>query len=201
MAQAPLRTVRPLMLRDIYANPNKELARLRDQGYLVQIARGTYIVKPDVVPTNQVWLPPLEVAAMAYAAAAFAPAVPVLYGVSAARHWQAIPRAIGIAIVAVPRPHRSVALHAGGRVEFTVRHLDLLDTQPVDTVAGMMRVTTPEQTFVDLVTWPHLGGMPDQAIEAANQIVPQVDAAQLRQLLKRQPETVARKARAVLKES
>jgi len=201
MAQAPLRTVRPLMLRDVYANPDKELARLRDRGYLVQLARGTYLVKPDTVPISQNWAPPLEVAAMAYSTAAYHPATPVLYGISAARHWQAIPRAIGVAVVAVPRPHRPVGLHTGGRVEFTVRRVDLLDTQPVDTVAGAMRVTTPEQTLVDLVAWPQLGGMPDQAIQAARQIVPQVDAGQLQQVLERQPATVVRKVRAVLKEA
>jgi len=189
------------MLRDVYANPDKELARLRDQGYLVQLARGTYLVKPDTLPAGQTWTPPLEVAAMAYATAAYAPAVPVLYGISAARNWQAIPRAIGVAIVAVQRPHRPIALRTGGRVEFTVRRVDLLDTQPVDTVVGMMRVTTPEQTLVDLVAWPQLGGMPDQAIQAARQIIPQVDAGLLQKLLLRQPETVIRKVRAVLKES
>lgn len=200
MAQAPLRTVRPLMLRDIYANPDKELARLRDQGYLVQLARGTYLVKPDTVPTGQNWTPPLEVAAMAYATAAHHPDAPVLYGISAARHWHAIPRAVGVAIVAVPRPHRPVVLHTGGRIEFTVRSLDLLDTQPVDTVVGVMRVTTPEQTLVDLVAWPQLGGMPDQVAQAAREIIPQVDARQLQRLLERQPATVARKVQTVLKD-
>jgi len=201
MAQAPLRTVRPMMLRDVYANPDKELARLRDQGYLIQLARGSYLVKPDTVPIDQAWTPPLEVAAMAYATAAYRPDVPVLYGISAARHWHAIPRAVAVAVVAVPRPHRPVVLHTGGRVEFTVRRLDLLDTQPVDTVVGVMRVTTPEQTLVDLVTWPQLGGMPDQAVQAAREIVPQVDAGQLQRLLERQPATVVRKVRTVLKES
>jgi len=189
-----------MMLRNVYANPDKELARLCNQGYLVQLARGTYLVKPDTVPTTQAWAPPLEVAAMAYATAAYHPDTPVLYGISAARHWHAIPRAIGVAIVAVPRPHRPVVLHTGGRVEFTVRSVSLLDSQPVDTVVGLMRVTTPEQTLVDLVAWPQLGGMPEQAIQAATQIIPQVDAGQLEQLLERQPATVTRRVHAVLKE-
>lgn len=201
MAQAPMRTVRPIMLRGVYANPDKELVRLRDQGYLVQIARGTYLVKPDTVPINQAWAPALEEAGMAYATAAYPADQPVLYGVSAARHWHAIPRAIGVAIIAVPRPHRPVPLLTGGRVEFTVRTAIQLDSQPVQTQLGVMRVTTPEQTFIDLLSHPGLGGIADQARQAAIQIIPQTDPAHIERLLAHQPATVARKVRTILKEA
>ena len=39
---APMRTVRPIMLRGLYANPEKELVRMRELGTVVQIAPGTY---------------------------------------------------------------------------------------------------------------------------------------------------------------
>ena len=85
---APMRTVRPLMLREVYANPEKELARLHRQGRVTKIAAGTYVAKPDDVEATTPWKPNFEEAAMAYATAAYGPRVPVLYGLGAARKQQ-----------------------------------------------------------------------------------------------------------------
>ena len=64
---APLRTVRPLMLRSLYASPEKELLRLMKAGLVTRVATGTYTAKPDTVPPDQPWRPEFEEAAMAYA--------------------------------------------------------------------------------------------------------------------------------------
>jgi len=195
-----MRTVRPVMLRGLYANPEKELVRMRDRGTLIKIAHGTYVAKPDHIAVDQPWKPPFEEAAMAYATAAYGDRVPILMGIGAARHWHAIPRAIGVTVIAVPEPHRSIVLDTGGRVVFAVRRAEPVEAIPVQGDLGMMRVTTVEQTLIDLIRYPDLGGMLDQATEAAGQIVPQIDVGQLQQLLARQPATVVRKVQAVLKE-
>ncbi len=186
---APLRTVRPRLLRDVYANPEKELVRLRDAGRLVQIARGTYMAKPDDVAPNRAWQPRLEVAAMAYATAVYGDHVPVLFGIGAARFHHAIPRAINVTVVAVPASHREVRLLTGGRVVFTVRDATALDARPEQTELGPVMVTTPEQTLVDLIRWPDLGGIPAEAGAAILALRDQVDTARLVRLLERIPAT------------
>ena len=152
ITRAPLRTVRPVMLRDLYANPEKELVRLRTNGLVVKAAHGTYIAKPDTVGCGEAWKPPFEEAAMAYATAAYGDRVPILAGIGAARHWHAIPRAIGVTVIAVPTQHRPVTLETGGRIIFTVRDTTLIDAIPVQVELGTMRVTRIEQTLIDCVT-------------------------------------------------
>lgn len=179
IAGAPLRTVRPVMLRGVYANPEKELVRMREAGTLTQVAHGTYVAKPDRVPPEQAWKPPLEEAAMAYATAAYGDRVPVLTGLGAARQWHAIPRAIGVTVIAVPAQHRPVRLATGGTVVFTVRDQTTMATVPVQAGLGTFLVTTIEQTLVDLVLRPDLGGMPDEARAAARALRDRVDDARL----------------------
>ena len=179
IAGAPLRTVRPVMLRELYANPEKELVRMRDAGTLTRVAHGTYVAKPDRVPPEQAWKPPLEEAAMAYATAAYGDRVPVLMSLGAARQWHAIPRAIGVTVIAVPTQHRPVHLATGGTVVFTVRDLAAMATVPVQTGLGPLLVTTVEQTLVDLIVRPDLGGMPDEAAAAARALRDRVDGDRL----------------------
>ena len=179
------------MLREHYANPEKELVRLRDRGRLLQIAHGTYVVKPDTTRQPDIWKPTPEAAAMAYAVGAFGPDAPVLYGISAARQWHAIPRAINLVVVAVPAKHRPVKLATGPRVVFVVRDTTMLDTTAVPTELGPVRVTTKAQTIADLVAYPELGGMGYDAGMAVACLAPQVDRGALDAL----PMTDARRKR------
>ena len=179
IAGAPLRTVRPVMLREVYANPEKELVRMRQAGTLVQVGHGTYVAKPDRVPPRQPWKPPFEEAAMAYATAAYGDRVPILAGLGAARHWHAIPRAIGVTVIAVPTQHRPVTLATGGTIIFTVRDPATAAAVPVQVGLGTFLVITIEQTLVDLVVRPDLGGMPDEALAAAQALRGRVQADRL----------------------
>lgn len=198
MATAPMRAVRPVMLRDMYANPEKEVGRLRDRGVLTQIARGTYLVKPDDMRADQDWRPGFEATAMAYATAAYGDRVPVLVGIGAARFHRAIPRALAVTVVAVPAPHRDVNLMTGGRVVFTTTDTEKIDARAERTPLGTMLVATPEQALVDLVARPTLGGVPDEAAAAARELATKVDHARVARILERYPATVAKKVRRVL---
>ncbi len=195
---APLRTVRPLMLRDVYADPEKELVRLRRDGRVVRIAPGTYVARPDDVPTDAPWRPGLADAAMAYATAQYGDRVPVLCGLGAARFHHAIPRALGVAVVAVPQQHRPVELTDGGRVVFTTTDTDALDARLEAGGLGPYLVTTPEQTFLDLLARPRLGGHPAEAAAAAAALAPGLDRTRLDRLLAGRPATVRRRAAEVL---
>lgn len=198
ITRAPLRTVRPVMLRDHYANPERDLVRLREAGRLVQLAHGTYTAKPDTVDPDQPWQPPLEEAAMAYATVQYGNRVPVLAGIGAARVHHAIPRAIGVAVVAVPEQHRPIRLRIGGRVVFTKTDVNQLDARIAHGTLGPMLVTTPEQTLIDIVQRPDLGGMPAEALAAAAALRDRVDRGRVERILKKRPRTVQTKIRAFL---
>lgn len=187
MTTAPMRTVRPLMLRDVYADPEKELVRLRRTGRARRIAPGTYVATPDTVAPGAWWTPGLEEAAMAYATAAYRDRVPVLVGLGAARWWRAIPRAIGVTTVAVPAQHRRVELTIGGTIVFTTRHVERIDAVPATGELGTFLVATIEQTAIDLVLRPDLGGMPAAAAAAVPALVDRADPDRLGRLVDRLP--------------
>lgn len=182
IAAAPLRTVRPVMLEGRYANPRKELARMREAGQVVQIAPGTYTAKPDDIPSETAWRPALEEAAMAYATAQYADRVPVLFGIGAARFHHAIPRAIGVTVIAVPEQHRPVTMTDGGRIVFTTTDVDRLEARYERGRIGSFLVTTPEQTLLDLLDRPNLGGMPTEASAAAHALAATVDRERMQRL-------------------
>jgi predicted transcriptional regulator of viral defense system len=54
--RAPLRTVRPRDLTDIYAQPRLEIARLVDRGVLHRVADGYYIIVPREFRLDDAWL-------------------------------------------------------------------------------------------------------------------------------------------------
>lgn len=195
ITQAPMRTVRPVMLRSIYANPEKELVRLRRQGLVTRIAPGTYVAKPDTTDPTGWWTPDLNDAAMAYATAAYGDGIPVLCGIGAARHWHAIPRAIGSTVVAVPAQHRAVDLATGGRIIFTTRDVDAIDALPAQGELGTFRVASREQTLVDLLLRPRLGDMSAEAEAAARLLVDKVERDRLERVLRHLPHTTAQRVR------
>ncbi|MDR2565558.1 MAG: type IV toxin-antitoxin system AbiEi family antitoxin [Bifidobacteriaceae bacterium] len=188
------------MLRGIYVNPEKELVRLHARGLVVRIAHGTYVAKPDTVGLHTAWKPTLEEAAMAYATAAYGDRVPVLAGIGAARHWGAIPRAIGASVIAVPEQHRPVTLATGGRIVFTVRDAAKIRAVLVEGGLGVMRVATVEQTMVDLALRPDLGGMSAEARAAAVALLPRVDPERLQTVTTALPKAAAARMRIWLRE-
>jgi predicted transcriptional regulator of viral defense system len=182
-----MRTTRPAALRGAYACPEKELSRLHGEGRLLRLARGTYLLPPDSAPPG--WEPDLELAAIAYATAAYPGQTVCLYGVSAARWLHAIPRAINIAIIATPHQHRPVTLNRG-QVIFTRRDTSKLDTMPVNTPLGPMRITTPEQTLINLIANPTLGDRTELTQEATQGLLPQTNPDWLDHLTQTQPATI-----------
>jgi len=157
LARAPMKTVRPRDAEGIYAHPRAQLVRLSERGLLHRVAPGYYVVVPqDIV--GRTWVPGLEATAAGIAAAIYGPDDAVVMGPSAARLHGAIPRALAVATIAVPRQHREIELSdRPAVVRFVKRDTAILDAERVETPLGSTLVTTPEQTVLDLAHRPQLG--------------------------------------------
>jgi len=98
------------------------------------------------------WMPGMEIAGLAIASTIFGADHAILTGFSAARIHNAVPRALDVATVAVPRQHRPTQLDFGGWVRFVKRPVERLDArlEQLDEL-GLGLVTTEEQTALDLL--------------------------------------------------
>ena len=174
IARAPLRTMRYGDMRHLGTNTWRQLDDLVDSGDLVRLAHGVYSAPPDGRDGRD-WRPGLESAGLAIATARHGDRHAILMGIGAARHWGAIPRAIGTTVVAIPTAgHRPVAVEAG-RIHFVHRDLERIEAILEPTELGPALVTTPEQTQFDLLMRPHQGGADDAAHAATTQLLPQLD--------------------------
>jgi hypothetical protein len=172
--RAPLRTVRYVDLRALGTNVWRNVDRLAEQGAATRLAHGVYTVPPDG-RDGRTWRPTIEAAGLAVATARFGNRNAVLMGLGAARHWAAIPRAIGVTTVAVPEAGRPpVELDRGGRVYMIPRDVERLDAVLERTELGPALVTTPAQTIYDLTMKPAQGGMPNEAAAAVRNLRAQV---------------------------
>lgn len=180
------RVVRPQDAEGIYAHPRPEFDRLARAGALHRLAPGLYAVVPDD-RVGRRWLPELEAAALGIAATGGNIDSAALMGVSAARMHGAVPRALGVAVVAVERHRRRLQLvDRDAEVIFVRRDLSRLDVQRHRSELGEGWVTTVEQTVLDLVARPDLGSVPDAVDEAIKALLARADRGILSDLARAQ---------------
>lgn len=181
-AQAPMRTVRTADAAAVYAYPGTQMVRLERLGLLHKVAVGYYVVVPqDRIGAD--WRPTIEATAAGVATAALGAGRAVLMGVSAARLHNVVPRALGIAIVAVPDDRRDIVLRdRDGLVHFVQRDTDVLDAELMTTDLGQCLVTTAEQTVLDLAHRPNLGHVADEAHAAIAALLPRCNEETLERL-------------------
>ncbi|WP_199521175.1 hypothetical protein [Jiangella anatolica] len=167
---------------ETYAHPRPEFARLVRAGALHRLATGYYAVVPDD-RVGEPWLPALEAAASGIAAADEGIDTVALMGLSAARVHGALPRALGVAVVAAQR-HRSALrlVDRDATVLFVRRDVTRLDVQRYPHELGEGWITTVEQTVLDLAARPELGGLRDDADAAARVLLARADTAVLDEL-------------------
>lgn len=116
-----------------------------------------------------------------------------LMGLSAARVHGALPRAVGVAVVAARHHRRPLRLSdRDASVLFIRRDVARLDVERHALELGQGWVTTVEQTVLDLAARPALGGLPEEAEAAAHALLPRTDRQALREL------AVAQRRRATL---
>ena len=195
VARAELRAARPVALADKYVNPRAVLRHHAAKGELIRLAPGYYMAPPDDQPLA--WTPTIETATAAIATAAYPGEDVVLMGLTAARIHGALPRAIGVGIVAVPRQHAPIVLDDGGRAIFVARDTGRLDAVRMPVETGRVLVTTVEQTVLDLARRPNLGGLELEARAAIANLMPRVDHDHLLELAHEQ--NVGRRAAALLR--
>ncbi len=166
LAALPLRTLRPQQAAGVYAQPRAEVRRLERRGVLHRLAHGYYVVVPQE-HVGTAWMPGLEAAAAGIATSDFGAGQAVLMGLSAARLHGAIPRALGVAVVAVPTQRNPITLlDRDATIRFVKRNTDRLDAERLTTELGPVLVTTAEQTVLDLARRPNLGGNESEARDA-----------------------------------
>lgn len=157
LARRPLRTVGSAAAAAVSRHPHQQLARLVERGVLHRSAQGYYVVIPQEY-VGTAWLPGLEAVAAGIGAAMFGADDAIVMGVSAARIHGVIPRALGVAVVAVPRQRAALQLvDRDALVRFVARDTARLDAELIRTELGEALVTTPEQTVLDLTRRPNLG--------------------------------------------
>ncbi|MGH3948494.1 MAG: type IV toxin-antitoxin system AbiEi family antitoxin domain-containing protein [Pseudonocardiaceae bacterium] len=179
LARCPFGVLRPADAVEVYANPAKDLARLADRGSLHKLATGYYAVVP-AHSTDRTWFPSLEAATYGIAAADYGQDGAVLMGLSAARLHGAIPRALDVAVIAVPKNRPNLVLaDRNAMVRFVLRDTDRLDAERLNTDLGAALVTTAEQTLLDLAHRPDLGGVSAEAKAAIRALWLRADANRL----------------------
>lgn len=116
----------------------------------------------------------------------------VVMGVSAARLHHAIPRALGTAVVAVPRQRGRLRLRdRDADVVFVRRDVARLAVELMSTDLGRVLATTPEQTVLDLVHRPALGGPESVTRDAARALLPRCEPDELNRIADEQRLTAA----------
>ena len=174
VARAPLRTLRLKDVPELVQNTWRAVDRLVEQGALFRLTHGVYTAPPDGSDGRK-GKPPLEAAALALATARFGAREVALMGVSAARHWAAIPRAIGVTTVAVPRRgYAPITFEGGGIVKFIPREMHALELILEHTGLGHGLVTTPAQTLFDLLGRGDRDGLGREITSAIENLTAQV---------------------------
>ena len=112
------------------------------------------------------WFPTPHATALGIGQADYGIADVALMGVSAARAHGAIPRAIAVAAVAVPKK-RPALTSDGARLVFVRRDVSRLDVERTTTELGDGWVTMIEQTLLDLAARPELGDLARADVEEA----------------------------------
>ena len=126
-----------------------------------RLAAGYYAVVPQERLGDHRWRPELDAAALGLAQTDYGINTVALMGVSAARYHGAIPRALAVAVVAIPKQRPALTSHAG-RMIFVKRDVSQLDVEHVATQLASGWVTTIEQTLLDVAARPELGGLSGQ---------------------------------------
>lgn len=174
--------LRPVDGTGVYVQPQAEFLRLEERGLLHRLATGYYVTVPPAHRGAR-WMPTLEAAAFGVAAADYGSEHAVLMGLSAARLHGAIPRALAVAVVAIPKQRRVLNLaDRGAQVRFVRRDVARLDAERLPTDLGTALVTGVEQTLLDLAHRPDIGGVEAEAWAAVTALWPSADLDVLEQI-------------------
>jgi hypothetical protein len=170
-----MRVLRPQDATGVYAHPRPEFTRLARSGALHRLATGYSAVVPDD-RVGLPWLPDLESSALGIAAADEGSESVSLMGISAARVHGAVPRALGVAVVAASRHRATIRLaDREASIVFVRRNIKHVEVERRPLELGQGWVTTVEQTIVDLASRPELGSVADESYGAVRALLLRAD--------------------------
>ena len=193
LARVPFGVIRPADAASVYAHPRTQVARLVERGLLHPLASGYYALVPRAL-VGADFRPTLEAAAYGVAASSYGADEVLLMGLSAARMHGAVPRALSVAVVAVPVQRRPLRLSdRSADVLFVRRDTRRLDGQRMRSDLGSLLVTGVEQTVLDLAHRPGIGRAPAEAQEAAASLYGRCDSELLAELATQQRLEAARR--------
>jgi len=158
--------LRPRDAAEIYTQPALQFRRLAQDGVLLKVATGYYALVPEASRGNG-WRPEIEALALGIGQTDYGINGAVLMHLSAARVQGGIPRAIAVAVLAVPK-QRPILETTCGRIVFVKRDVSQLKKVKINTELATGWATSIEQTALDLARRPNLiAGMSKVAEEAA----------------------------------
>lgn len=146
--------LRPRDAKEIYTQPALQFKRLEKTGVLLKVAHGYYLHIPESM-RGKAWRPEMEALALALGQADYGKNDVALMHLSAARIHGAIPRAVALAVLAVPK-QRPILETKFGRIIFVKRDVSELKRMRIDTELGSGWATNLEQTTLDLANWENL---------------------------------------------
>lgn len=146
--------LRPRDAAEIYVQPYAEFHRWEQEGVLLKVAHGYYALIPEAF-RGEHWRPEIEALALGIGQADYGKSEVALMHISAARIHGAIPRALAVAVLAVPKQRPTLETTCG-RVIFVKRNVSTLKRIRVETELATGWVTSLEQTTLDLARRPDL---------------------------------------------
>lgn len=170
----------PVDAGDVYSNPRAEFARLERRSS----STGSRPVRGGSGRRHRTLLAPTPRSNRLGHRTDRRPHQPCsTHGNQRARIHAAVPRAVGVAVVAVEHHRRTLKLtDRNAEIHFVRRDLSPLDLQRHRTELGQGWVTTIEQTLLDLIARPSLGGVPEATQEGIESLIRRADVDLLRQL-------------------
>lgn len=154
LASLRMGVLRPKDASGIYGRPRRYFQRWEQEGVLLKIAHGYYAHVPEASRGGH-WRPEIEALALGLGQADYGKGEVALMHISAARIHGAIPRALAVAVLAVPK-QRPILETTCGRIIFVKRNVSALKRIRVETELATGWVTSLEQTTLDLARRPNL---------------------------------------------
>lgn len=177
--------LRPRDATEIYTQPALQFRRLEQDGILLKAAHGYYVLVPEA-SRGSGWRPEIEALALGIGQADYGINGAVLMHLSAARVQGAIPRAIAVAVLAVPKQRPALETTCG-RIVFVKRDIGELNKVKIVTELATGWTTSVEQTALDLARRPNLiGGMSVAVSDAASSLFARSREKKLQEIVREQ---------------
>lgn len=146
--------LRPRDAAALYTQPSLQFQYWEQEGVLLKVAHGYYAHIPEASRGGH-WRPEIEALALGIGQADYGTNEVALMHISAARIHGAIPRALAVAVVAVPKRRPSLETTCG-RIIFVQRAVSSLKKIRIETELATGWCTSIEQTALDLAGRPDL---------------------------------------------